>query len=105
MRLLLMAYIDCSESGKHRTAAESSSLALEGKSVHTATMSMKNASFLALIGTLLLTILLALDFIKTVSGVLNDVVPAMAIPRSLVYLLASLTVTVFFYVFNRAQSR
>ena len=37
-------------------------------------MTVKNAAFLALIGTLLLTILLALDFIKTVSGVLNDLV-------------------------------
>jgi len=67
-------------------------------------MSMKNAAFLALIGTLVLMILLALDFIKTLSGVLNDVVPAMALLRSLVYLLASLSVAVFFYVFHRAQS-
>jgi hypothetical protein len=29
----------------------------------------------------------------------------MALLRSLVYLLASLSVTVFFYVFNKAQSR
>ncbi len=68
-------------------------------------MSLKNAACLALIGTLLLTILLAADFIKTVSGVLNGVVPAMALPGSLVYLPASLSVTVFFYVFTRAQSR
>ena len=80
-------------------------LAPNAGSVHTAAMSLKNAAFLALIGTLLLTILLAADFIKTVSGVLNDVVPAMALLRSLVYLLASLSVTVFFYVFNKAQSR
>ena len=68
-------------------------------------MSLKNAAVLALIGTLLLTVLLAVDFIKTVSGVLNDLVPAIALLRSLVYLLASLSVTVFFYVFNRAQYR
>jgi hypothetical protein len=48
---------------------------------------------------------LAADFIMTVSGVLNEVVPAMALLRSLVYLLASLSVTVFFYAFNKAQSR
>jgi hypothetical protein len=66
-------------------------------------MALKNAALLALIGTLLLTILVALDFIKTVSGVLNDVIPSMALPRSLVYLLASLGVTVFFYVFHRGQ--
>ena len=80
-------------------------LAPNAGSVHTAAMSLKNAAFLALIGTLLLTILLAADFIKTVSGVLNDVVPAMALLSSLVYLLATLSVTVFFYVFNKAQSR
>jgi hypothetical protein len=80
-------------------------LAAEGESAHTSTMTLKNAGFLAMIGTLLLTILLAADFIKTVSGVLTDVVPVMALLRSLVYLLASLSVTVFFYFFHRAQSR
>lgn len=64
----------------------------------------QNAVFLVLIGTLLLAILLAADFIKTVSGVLNDVVPAMALLRSLVYLLASLSMVVYFYVFNRSQA-
>ena len=68
-------------------------------------MTLKNAAFLAMIGTLLLTILLAADFIRTVSGVLSDVVPAMALLRSLIYMLASLTVTVFFYGFNKEQSR
>jgi hypothetical protein len=68
-------------------------------------MTLKNAAFLALIGTLLLTILLAVDFIKTVSGILSGVVPTVSLLRALVYLLASLSVTVFFYVFNRAQSR
>ena len=68
-------------------------------------MTLKNMAFFALIGTLLLTILLAVDFIKTVWGVLNDVVPAMALLRSLIYLLASLSVTLFFYVFHRSPSR
>ena len=39
------------------------------------------------------------------TGVSRDVVPAMALLRSLIYLLASLTVTVFFYFFQRAQGR
>jgi hypothetical protein len=68
-------------------------------------MSLKNTAFLAVIGTLLLTILLAVDFIKTVSGVLNDLIPPMALLRSLDYLLASLSVTLFFYVFHKTQSR
>ena len=67
-------------------------------------MTLKNAAFLALIGTLLLTILLAVDFIDAVLGVVRGLIPAMALLRSLIYLLASLTVTVFFWVFRRGQS-
>jgi uncharacterized membrane protein len=85
--------------------ADNPTLAQASESVHTATMSLKNAALLALVGTLLLTILLAADFINTFLGVVREVIPAMALLRSLVYLIASLTVTVFFYVFNRAQSR
>jgi hypothetical protein len=68
-------------------------------------MTLKSAAFLALIGTLLLTVLLAMDFITAVSGVLGDVVPAVALLRSLIYLFASVGALVFFYVFHRAQSR
>ena len=39
-------------------------------------MTSKSAAFLAMIGMLLLTILLAADFIHTVLGVVRDVVPA-----------------------------
>jgi hypothetical protein len=65
-------------------------------------MTPKNAALLAFIGTLLLTILVAFEFVNTVSGVFRDIVPVMALVRSLIYLLASLTVTVFFYIFYRA---
>jgi len=75
------------------------------ESAHTATMTLKNAAFLAMIGMLLLTILLGLDFIRTVSGFVGDVVPAMVLLRSLIYLFASISVMVFFFVFHKAQSR
>ncbi len=68
-------------------------------------MSLKNAAVLALIGTLLLTVLQAMDFITAISGVLNEVVPAMVLLRSLVNVLAILSLAVFFYVFSRAQPR
>ena len=68
-------------------------------------MTLKSAAFLALIGTLLLTVLLVMDFVTTVSGVLADVIPAIALLRSLIYLFASVSALVFFYVFHRAQSR
>ncbi len=66
-------------------------------------MTLRSAAILALIGTLLLTLLTAVDFIRTVLGVLRDVIPAIAIVRSFICLLAAATVTVFFYVFSRAQ--
>jgi hypothetical protein len=67
-------------------------------------MSLKSAAFLALIGMLLLTILSAADFVNIILGVVRGLIPAMTIMRSLIYLFASLCVTVFFYVFHRSQS-
>ncbi len=68
-------------------------------------MTLKHAAFLALIGTLLLTILLAADFTRIVSGVLNSVVPARSLVRSLVYVFGGVSATLFFYVFHRAQAK
>jgi hypothetical protein len=68
-------------------------------------MTLKNAAILALIGTLLLTVLLAIDFFDSLLAVVRGLIPAMAVLRILIYLIASSTVAVFFYVFNRAQSR
>lgn len=66
-------------------------------------MTLKNVSFLALIGTLLLTVLVAVDFLNRIDGVLRDIVPAIALLRSLIYLFASITVNLFFWVFNRSE--
>ena len=87
-----------------RTSKEWLPLANDAESFHTATMSLKNAALLALIGTILLTVLVLAHFISTVLGVMRDVVPAMALLTSLVHLFASLSVVVFFYVFYRKQS-
>ena len=79
-------------------------LANDAASIHTPTMSLKNAALLALIGTILLTVLVLAHFIFTVLGVMREVIPAMALLTSLVHLFASLSVLVFFYVFYRKQS-
>ena len=68
-------------------------------------MTLKNVALLAFLGTLLLTIVVAFDFVNNVSGVLRDIVPLVAVLRSLIYLFASVCVTVFFYVFYKGQSR
>ena len=73
--------------------------------VHTATMTLKTAATLALIGTLLLTVLLAIDFVDSLLAVLRGLIPAMAVLRLLIYLFSSVMVTVFFYVFHKAHAR
>ena len=67
-------------------------------------MTLRTAAFLALVGMLLLTAVATADFITTVGGVLHDVIPMAQLLRALVYLFASVAVTVFFYVYSRSQS-
>ena len=66
-------------------------------------MNLKSAAFLALVGMILLTVLLIADFVNVLLGVMRDIVPMVMLVRSLIYTLASLAVTVFFWVFHRAQ--
>jgi hypothetical protein len=68
-------------------------------------MTLKNVAFLAFLGTLLLTIVVTFDFVNTALGVLRNIVPAVAVLRLIIYLFASVSVTVFFYVFYKGQSR
>jgi uncharacterized membrane protein len=67
-------------------------------------MNLRNATFLALVGMLILTVLMAFDFIHTVLAVVRGLIPALAIFRSAIHLFASLCVTVFFFVFHRTHS-
>jgi hypothetical protein len=67
-------------------------------------MSTKAASFLAFVGMLLLTILVIADLVRNISGVFRDIVPMLRLVRSVVYMFASLTATVFFFVFYERQS-
>lgn len=67
-------------------------------------MNLKSAAFLAVIGMLLLTIVTAVDFINAIVGVLRDLIPALALLRSFIYLLASLSLLVFFLIFHRRQT-
>jgi hypothetical protein len=67
-------------------------------------MTLKSAALFALIGMILLAVLLAVGFIRDVTGFLAGAIAAMALLKSLVKLLASLSVVVFLYVFHKAQS-
>src|ERR1019366_3225071 len=59
------------------------------------TMTLKSAAFFALIGMALLTVVLALDFIRDVSALASGAIAANAMLVSLIHLLASLSVTCF----------
>jgi len=67
-------------------------------------MTLKNAAFLALVGMILLTILLAAGCIVSVTGFLNGVVSAATMFASLIRVFATLTLAVFFFVFHKAQA-
>ncbi len=76
---------------------------IDNDCAYTFTMSLKNAALFALIGMMVLTAFLAVDFIGTILNVARGLVPAMKLPTSFVELLASVGLTVFLYVFQRAQ--
>jgi len=66
-------------------------------------MSPKNAAVFALIGMLILTIFLAADFIATILNVARGLIPAMKLLTSFIEVLASIGLTIFLYVFQRAE--
>lgn len=66
-------------------------------------MTLKSASLLALIGTFLMTVLVAVNFFDTIVGVSHGIVPAMSLVPCLVYFFAGISITVYFWVFRRSQ--
>ena len=66
-------------------------------------MSLKTAALFALIGMILLTVLLAVGFIRDVSALMAGAIAAAVLLASLVHLLASLSLAVFLYVFHKDQ--
>jgi hypothetical protein len=67
-------------------------------------MTLKTAAFLALIGTLLLTILLVADSISAVLNLARGLISATAMLSSLIYSFAAVVVTIFFYMFHKTQA-
>jgi hypothetical protein len=67
-------------------------------------MSLKSAALFALFGMILLTAVLAVGFIRDVTSSLAGAIAAVVLLKSLIHLLASLSVTVFLFVFHKAQA-
>jgi predicted Co/Zn/Cd cation transporter (cation efflux family) len=64
-------------------------------------MNLKNAAFLALVGTLLTTFLLVYNLIFAILNVMRGLIPLDALISTLIYAIASVTVAVFFFVFHK----
>ena len=64
-------------------------------------MTLKTAAVIALAGMVLLTALIAVDFINNAIAVARGLVPDMTLFRSLIYLVASVCVLIFFIVFPK----
>ena len=67
-------------------------------------MTLKGAAMLAFIGTLLVTALLVWDFVFNLLNVLRGLTPAVTVFSSLIYAFGALTVTIFFFVYQKQQS-
>jgi hypothetical protein len=67
-------------------------------------MSLKQASFLAFIGTLLLSILLVVNLVLDLLSLARGLIAAVTLLTSLIHAFAAVSVAVFFYVFHRGQS-
>jgi len=66
-------------------------------------MNLKSAAFFALIGMTLLTVLLAVGFIRDVSSLSAGAIAAITVLISLIQLLASLSLAVFLYAYYKSQ--
>ncbi len=82
----------------------SSALADGAQNVHTLTMSLENAAFLALVGMIPVTLLLITVLIGDALAVVRGLIPLMRLLTSLIYAFASLSVMVFLYAFHKAQA-
>ena len=78
-------------------------LADQPHSIHTPGMTLKNTTFLALVGMSLATILLVAGLIGDVFDVARGLIPAMRLLTSLIYAFAGLSMVVFLYAFHKGQ--
>jgi hypothetical protein len=67
-------------------------------------MSLKSAALFALVGMTLLTVVCAIGFINDISALLAGAIAPMMVLKSLIHLLASLSVAVFLFVFYKSPS-
>jgi hypothetical protein len=67
-------------------------------------MGLKTAAFLALVGMLLLTVVYLATFVNDLTAFFQNAVAAMTLLSAAIHLFAAFTVTLFFFIFYRAQA-
>lgn len=67
-------------------------------------MTLKSAALFALVGMILLTVLVGAGFLRDLVSLASGAIAPVAVLTSGIHFLASLGVTVFFYVFHRAHA-
>jgi hypothetical protein len=67
-------------------------------------MRLKTAALFAFIGMLLVTIVYLSTFLNDLTAYFHDAIAVMTLLAAGIHLLASFTVTMFFFVFYRAQA-
>jgi hypothetical protein len=66
-------------------------------------MSLKNAALLALVGSVLLTVLALWNLVFTTLSVVRGLAAPITLFSSLIYAFTGLSVAVFFYIFHKTQ--
>jgi hypothetical protein len=66
-------------------------------------MTVKNAAFLAFLSTLLLSALVLWRLVMDILNVMSGLIPSVTLISSLLYTFASVTLTIFFFVFQSNQ--
>ena len=67
-------------------------------------MTLKNASLLALVGSIVVTVLLVWDLIMDIVKVGEGLVPAVILFPALIYAFGAVSIAVFFFVFHKQES-
>lgn len=67
-------------------------------------MTLKGAAVLAFLGSLLVAALFVYDFVFSVLNVIRGLIPAVTMFLSLIYAFGAVSVTVFFYIFQKQRS-
>jgi hypothetical protein len=79
-------------------------LATKGSGIYPPVMSLKSAATFAFIGTLLAAALLIYYFVFDIISLSQGLIPLVKLFPSFIYAIAALSLTVFFFVFQKKQN-